>query len=336
MSTSSLTYEKLTVDKTDNFKEVTLAGIMRVKVIKVDDPWAEGRVGCIVPRLMYKYSHDTLEEVSTEQGIDADKWAADSETQEGESVEDVNYIWLRPATFVFNGPKESSVGGSYRVPRIGTWIFAFFEDEDPLKGYYFPFGPTNDGEVISNVKSESPHIGVPETNPNVDIIREYPNQTIIYTDFNEDRNEVVIKFKNDHVLRIADRADKNGLELVSSHGNYVIIDDLHDNISVFEVNDVQVEAGHDITGKAGNNIQMEANNDATVAAKGNMVLQSGGNMSGLCGGNASITADGNATVGAGGNIQLEASGAVTIKAGTKILLQAGASIELTAPKIKAN
>jgi hypothetical protein len=279
MSTSSLAMGLLRnsitdKDKTDNVREVGLDGIMRAKVIKIDDPKAEGRIGCIIPRLMFKFDHSIQEVESMEYEVDSSKWDESSEIQVEETLDTVNYIWMRPSWFVFNGPQENNVGGSYRVPRIGTWVFVFFEDEDPQKGYYFPFGPTNDGEVINNEKNESPYIGDVEMNPQVDIIREYPNGTIIYTDFNEDRNEVVIKFRNNHVMRITDREDSNGIEFHTHNKNYIKIDDLNNDITVKANRDIKVDAGRDVSIKAGRNMQIESlKGFMSVASKSQINLQ---------------------------------------------------------------
>jgi hypothetical protein len=331
-------------DRSPNIKEINLGGMMRAKVVKVDDPQLDGRVGCIRPRIMAKFDHGVEEASATVDRADSSKFATASQAVVGGDVPGVNYVWLRPATFVFGGPKEETVGGSFRVPRPGTWVFCFFEDDDPQKGYYFPFGPTNKGERVSNENNESPHIADPTKKPNVDVLREYPDGTIIYTDFNDDQHTVVVRYRSGHALRIADNEKECGFEFVSTRGNYVKVDDLTDDVTVYANNDVQAEAGNDVKIKAGNDVAVQAGNDVKVDAGNNIAFNCGANLAGRAGGDVAVECGGSAGLTAGGNVQVECAGSLLARAGGettveavgKVSLKSAVLVEIVAPAIKLN
>jgi hypothetical protein len=249
------------IERSGNINEISLHGIMRAKVLRTNDPLKEGRVWCLAPKMQLKYDHSAKKDIETKEKIQKPKFHDDSEVKADDMLTSTNGYWYRPAQFVYFGEEKDNKGGVYRVPRPGTWIFIFFEDGDPQKPYYFPFGPTNDGEVVTNKKSESTSLGSPEKKPNVDVIREYPNGTIIYTDFNSDRNEFIIKFNNDHVFRIADRGDKNGIEVFTHHNHYIRINDLDDTIKLSSSKGDFIlidEPAGEITIKARTHIQLKA------------------------------------------------------------------------------
>lgn len=95
-----------------------------------------------------------------------------------------NGIWVRPLMLIDKGEKKSRNGGSYKIPSIGSKVLVIFIDNDPQKGYYFPFTPSSSGDKISNINSTS-NFSDAENKVNIDTIRAYTNGNRIEFDNNE-------------------------------------------------------------------------------------------------------------------------------------------------------
>lgn len=249
----------------------SLSGMMRGKVIRNDDPLKEGRIGVVIPKLMPSF--DTVTEEPDETSFDrtvAATFEINSESRPDGNVYHNNYYWIRPTNDIYNGLTESTIGGKYKTPRIGTWVYIFFEDEDIQKGYYAPWTPTIKGNVVShkNLLDSAATVDDPVKKPNIDIIREYSNGTIIAVDINEEVNNFLIAFDNGHQLRIIDDGEgKNRMEMITGHTNYITIDDTVDDITVFAHRDVNVIAERDINGTAERDINLTANtNNVNIEA----------------------------------------------------------------------
>ncbi len=110
--------------------------------------------------------------------------------------------------------------GSYVVPRIGTWVFVFFEDGDPKKCYWLPFGPTLDGEVTPMKHMEQvDNAGKMEKRVNVRVFWELPNGNIFYADMNEDRDCVTLKFPSGHRIRMQEAPDRSSVTVETASGH---------------------------------------------------------------------------------------------------------------------
>lgn len=94
-------------------------------------------------------------------------------------------IWIRPLNFMDKEDLESKENaGSYRIPAIDSKVLVFFLDEDPQKGYYFPFSPSNIGEKI-NAFNTTENYPDEELRPNIDVIRSYLNGNRLEFDNND-------------------------------------------------------------------------------------------------------------------------------------------------------
>ena len=275
--------------------DISYSGIMRGVVKRRDDPLGEGRVAVYIPKLMtFSSTNAKPEESKVTPG--SGKYSPTSEVRSAKPVDALNYLWCRPVEyFSDDSASDNVVNGSYRVPQLEQTVFVFFEDEDPQKPYFYPYGPTKVGQVIpmSNMESSESNIADVSRKPNIHILSELPNGNIIGFDYNTDTNSFVVKFQNGHKIRIMKGNDGNKIEFVTENGNLIEINDEEDNINVNVNNDMNADVGNNIVVNVGNNANIKL----------------------------------------GGSANVDAGSSINLKAGSSINLQAGSSINLKAPSI---
>jgi hypothetical protein len=238
-----------------NFK-----GFIRAEVITNVDPLGEGRVGVRIRKI----SCDNMPgeaPVPPSKKETLQKSAIDNkdDNQYKGSIPVTNYQWARPVWRLDTSPSEKTVmndlrrvnlpgdggthqkielgaqlkqttynpsAGSYGVPRVGTTIWVIFEDDDPLKLYYLPWGPSITGQVTPMQMVEQADNKASITRkPNIDVIREWHNGTCMYYDTNDDKNCFAIVFQNGHRLKFEFNSDASGIVLNTQGGHIVEIID---------------------------------------------------------------------------------------------------------------
>ena len=152
----------------DAMSKTDFEGLMICEVKANNDPKGEGRISVSVPKVMPKPQGagrpdgqpvDISVEGRNSGGLPDGKYTASTS------------MWIRPLF-----PVTPGKGGSYRVPKLGQRVLMFYLDGDPQKGYYFPFNPTINGEVVNFSGSMA---GNSVLN---DVIREYDDGAILEYD----------------------------------------------------------------------------------------------------------------------------------------------------------
>ena len=100
----------------------------RAKVLKIDDPLLEGRIGLFIPHILTEIPSDPTTTVKENKFIKETSVKNANTLGISNFVEKNNFIWARPLFLIENGG-----GGTYKVPSIGSWVIMFFEDGDPQK-----------------------------------------------------------------------------------------------------------------------------------------------------------------------------------------------------------
>ena len=203
--------------------EISRDGILRGIVIDVNDPNLEGRIALNVPKFITKYDTSIKEKKSKKEFIEKEN-LLNPELKDfvRDDIENVNYIWFRP---VFQN--------SFKVPYVGQTVFCFFEDGDPNKPYYFPFGPSLNGEVTSmdKVKATSDLFDHDKKHL-IHVIQEGKDGSIIYFNENASNKRFEVAFSNNHSFSINENESENSIHFVTSNGNLLVLDELNKHITV--------------------------------------------------------------------------------------------------------
>ena len=117
------------------------SGIKRAKVITVEDPLKKGRIGVFIPSVMSVMSTGIDKEESTEFSTPI-KVDHSLNNTVNLPIKSANYVWAKPS-HRYN--KDNS--GDFIVPTEGSIVFVIYEDDDPQKLYYLPFGPDDDDNI---------------------------------------------------------------------------------------------------------------------------------------------------------------------------------------------
>ena len=270
----------MSMDKENGISDIQYDGMMRGIVKRRDDPKGQGRVAVYIPRLM---GHQSQSAKPKENKIPPGgaNYAETSEIKNAQIVNVSNYIWCRPIEYISDDSSSpNSTNGSYRVPQLEQTVFVFFEDSDPQKPYYYPFGPTKEGQVIpmENLEGSESNKSNVTNKPNIHVLSELPNGNIIGFDYNEGTNAFIIKFANGHYIRIVKGEAGNKIDFATEKGNMFEIDDASDNINLKVNNDFNQEIGNNLIIDAGNNANISIGSNATLKAGSNMILEAGSQM----------------------------------------------------------
>ena len=290
-------------------RELDLHGFFRGRVVKNDDPKMEGRLGLFIPALVVDMPDHLEAPAPIDNPVEDSLFANGQELQLRGTVKEDNYLWARPcAWLVENSRAAKNVGGSFRVPRVGTMVLVFFEGADPNRPYWMPFTPTVEGDVIQgghlgkglNMDKTAQSWTDAKKRVEVHVLAEHDNGNVVLMDSNADTNSFVIRFANGHTLSIGHAAE-SGIVLQTEKGHLVQLDENSGEIRV-----------RTHTGQA----------SAVLADSGNITAKCSANLSAEAGGNVSVQAGGSLSAKSGGPTSIDADGAVTIKSGASITLQA--------------
>ena len=284
-------------------QEDDLSGFFKARVIKNIDPSGEGQIGVFIPDIMPNVTESDTESESME----AVKPATDIFEGHDDFSSNItptstvgNFLWCRPAASLVEiatteTAATENIGGSYKIPRLGTWITVFFDNHDPSKPYYLPFSMTAHGEVIAgallgkaSLTAESKvNWDTPETRVLIEVLIEYHNKNVIYIDNNENANSYVIQWANGHSI-VVHHAAESGIKLETEKGHTLHLDE---NSTEFRINTHT------------NNVSLVyRDSDGTIDIKNT--------------GNYTQKTDGNLNINIAGSANIKAGGTVNIKGAT--------------------
>jgi hypothetical protein len=215
-------------------KEFSLKGMIRARVIRNDDPKKEGRLGLSIPTMAPHVPASAQDPAPSTVSVGPDALEHPDALEYKKSVQEDNYIWARPAAWLVENGKgaEKSHGGSYRVPRIGTWIMMYFENEDPNCPYWMPFTPTIEGDGVAganiggadDIDSSSGNWSDPAKKANMNVIAEQSSGSAIYIDDNDGSGCIVLHLASGHTLTLHD-GGQAGVSLTTAGGHKVHLND---------------------------------------------------------------------------------------------------------------
>lgn len=308
----------------------SLSGFVRAKVLRVDDFELSGSILLYVPKLMPNFYSDPETETVGIDMIDDSLWVTKGGGEKPTGTPATsNGIWAKPSFYLsaMEDAESSAIisEGTYDVPKIGTWVYVFFEDEDPKKCRWLPFSPFTGkfGVPLRNAVDSEATKSDAAKKPNIDVIKEYNNGTILAYDQNPEVNSFLIRFENGHTLRITDNPDSTRMDLISENRNLVTIDDGVDDITVIAHHDVNIHSDNDVRIHVGNNAEIEVVNDANIKVGKNAHFQTGKETTFKVGSNAVIDAGDNASIKAGANVDIKAGGKAAIQSSSTIDVKSG-------------
>lgn len=174
-------------------------GFLLSEVIDNRDPLCEGRVKLRIHKLMPDKS-PSEPPVEINYQISGGQNYLNDGVSANLDINEVNGLWARPLTMFNSGSTNwdhenntYSPDGSYRVPRIGTFVLAIFLEGDQQKLYYFPFAVTFTGDKPSATLGNEPaNWNNAQANPNIDLVRKYWNDVRIEVDTNFNSNSIAL------------------------------------------------------------------------------------------------------------------------------------------------
>jgi hypothetical protein len=301
-------------------RNLSFAGLMRGRVVKNDDAMMDGRLGVFIASLITEVPN-TLEAPTPQTlVIPPGLFANGKELKLPSHVKGDNFIWARPtAWLVENGSKSKNAGGSHRIPKVGTMVTVYFENEDPNNCRWLPFSPTINGDAIAgsnlgkgvNLQETLANWHDPKKRTDIHVIAEYDSGNIIAVDNNDNSNSFVIRWANGHTLSIGHAAE-SGIVLQTGKGHLVQLDENSGEIRISTQ-----------TGKS----------RAVLNDNGNVSITNEGDLTTATKGNVSVSAQGNASVSAGGTVSVKAGGAATVE-GSDVTVKGKSSVTIKAPSVK--
>lgn len=260
----------------NQYSDLNTEGKCRAIVVKRDDPTMQGCIGVIIPKLM-PYSDPAKGKV-IERDMQMDKEGISNPEIKGmikNAVKTSNFMWARPL-------KEAT--GRYRIPYLHSTVYVEMEDGDPQKLYYYPYGPSQEGESTSmDTAGMTKDSYVPGNKPNIHILETFKDGTILYYNENGGTREYGIKFASGFEFVMGDNAEKQGFLLTTTKGDKITIDQLNQNILIatslghqFVLDDKNQNISVKSTG--GKSILMDdkADNVTIVDNGGNTILMDSG------------------------------------------------------------
>lgn len=226
-----------------------LKGLKRARVLTVDDPEKHGRIGVFIPSVMAMLdtgSKETKEKVSPKEA----KVAQDFNRVMSSSPLDVqNFIWAKPIHKFFRNA-SNKVSGDFDIPKVGSIVYVHFEEEDPQKLFYFPFGPDDTDDSVDLTKTDSPNTDDANKRTNIHILASTPGGTVIAIE--ENTEDIILKTaKGTKIVVLNDGTVEIGSEVI--------------NLTAKNIN---ITATENVVVKADKAIEITAASDVTVNGSG--------------------------------------------------------------------
>ena len=246
-----------------------LRGFKRAQVVKT---FASGIIGVFVPACMRASNHkpDANEDKNTKSVANASNIFHDDSPFKASSTEckDNNFILAYPTNFTNESAKNKRTSGSRRIPKVGTWIYVFFEDEDPSKCRWTLMCPnmvstslpsdTLGDEFSGSLDDDNIH--------KIDQIGLYEDGTVIAYD--EGSKTMVINHTSGHSFKITPK----GIFLKTKNGQFANIDDSANTFNIFGNSAVTVKD------KNGNSYNSNSSGIAIKDKNGNSITMNSGGI----------------------------------------------------------
>lgn len=270
-----------------------LLGNYRAKVVNNKDPEKFGRVLVWIPDVMPMVSHS-------------------------------KGVWARPANNPVGGrnleenDEHHFMGTSY-IPKIGSWLFVFFEAGNINRPYYFGALDLENAKVLPENQLGSNY------EDKWTIFKSHEGRSIVVSDDPDDeRVEITGKKRqlqeppsgdtgsvysidgNQTTILFDERSGKEKVLIRTRQGDFFHIDIDERKLQASFQSDVVIRTGGsiffqaagDVNVKAAGNINEEASGDANIKAAGDLKLQAAGSISNKAAGD--INSDGSMIVDQGG------------------------------------
>lgn len=245
-----------------SLKKPSFSGIKRGTVINNVDPSGDGSVAVIIHELMD--SHNPEDEITSpelKKSLNKEALENTEHNTYDDDIKEVNFFWARQCQLVDSSPREKTVTakinkvssnatsgthqeanigttltdpktayrsntGRYKIPRVGTEVFLFFENGDPQKLFYFPFGPSLEGQVTPmDMVEEEAFKDSPEKKVNIDVLSELCNGNVLYMNGNPEENNLAIKFSNGHRFKIQYNPTASSILIDTERGHKIKVVD---------------------------------------------------------------------------------------------------------------
>lgn len=265
--------------------DLHFSGFFKARVVNNVDDSGEGMLGLFIPSIMTELSNMTEEPTPKTHVISEPIFENHGDHQVSPQIKIDNYIWARPCAFlVENGSGSNGSGGRFRIPKNGSMVTVYFENEDPNRPYWMPFTSTVEGDAISgreigkgmNLANSSANWTDPAKKVNIDVIAEYDDGSVIVVDKNANSNSFALRWANGHTLSIC-HSSESGIYLETQKGHIVYLDENSGEIRVRTHSGkakITLSDSGDITGYAESNITLNSAGSANVTAKGELLVKS--------------------------------------------------------------
>jgi hypothetical protein len=268
----------------DGERPLDFSKTFRGRIVNRTDPQGEGRVGVFIPNLITEQPNSAQVPTPKDNVLPGDVFDNQHELAVAGSVRTDNYIWVRPGgNLVEGGDGGRTTSGSYRVPKMGTMITVEFEDRDPSKPFYRAASPSVSGDVVggdhvgagTNMQNSAANWKDPAKKPDIHIIAQYDNGTVIYYDGNANANAFVIRMANGHTLSVGDAAE-SGIVLQTAKGHLLQLDENSGEIRVRTQTgnaSLTLKDNGDVTGKNAGKLFWDSEGDQTFRSGGAVLFQ---------------------------------------------------------------
>ena len=307
---------------------------LRGVVVNREDPIMEGRVAVIIPRLMHEGDPGGIKHTKKKTNINTD-FLENEELGElvSKDIETSNAMWARPV---------GGHSGKNKIPYKGATIYVYMEDGDPSKLYYSDEHPTIQGSnpEMYNVQATE-DVYTPDKRPNIHLLEEFSDKTTVYYNENNATKEFRIHLTKGSYITIFENETSTKVELKTSGGHIVSLDDTNKRISLTTTTNHSVtldDANKQISAKSagGHSIVLDdAGKAVNISSTGghSFVMNDGGGIVTKTTGGSSLTMSQSGT----DMIMQTSSGATVVMNGGGINASAGgSSISLGGGKININ
>lgn len=256
-----------------------LTGFYRAKVIENKDPNMFGRVMVWIP--------DVMPKVSENKGL-----------------------WALPGNNVTSGlnadgDEEHFYSGSCYIPPKGSYVWVFFENNNPNRPYYLGGLDLQNTKVLPECqlgsspqkkwvvyKSHSGRTIVISDDPDDERVEITGKKRQISTPPVGDTSSVYEINGNQTTILVDERDGKEKILIKSHKGDYINFDIENQKLQISLTSDIHIksnatiyiQSSNDINIKSGANINLQSGGDVNIKSGGNLNCQAGGNINNLAGG----------------------------------------------------
>jgi len=255
-------------------------------------------------------------------------------------VDDSKGIWARPANNPIGGRNlegsdENYYMGSSFIPKIGSWVFIFFECGNINRPYYFGSLDLENTKVLPENQSGSnyedkwtifkSHDGrciVVSDDPDDERVEITGKKRLITEPPSGDTNSVYQIDDNQTTILFDERRGKEKILIRTCKGDFFHIDVDEQKLQAFFESDIQI--------KTRGSFYLLAEEDINIKSKENMYIESKDNIHVKSGGKHNLEAVEVINVKSGATLNIESTTDLNIKSGTNSNLESVANINIKA------